>query len=238
VLPLPDIFLRRKLRVIACSLQNAGRRAIVSRLGGILSVKTSTKKIHMKNKMRLLLTSVAIAGMAVVLTACAHVREYSRTEHHAIAKAIATPPGWTVSQALVTNTATGNQVSYLVTTAPGTNQTGFLANLFAPRPRVFTSFEETWWDRSAGGGTFVFTDPSAQELMFTHTNQTALGGNRLVSIGMISSTVTTNDVAAIGAAGTAVGNVVGAAASAMTGSGAAVSTASGVLSTATNAVTK
>jgi hypothetical protein len=196
----------------------------------------------MKNKIiNRLLVTVLIIGGAAMLAACAHVREYSRTEHKVVAKDVVAPPGWTVSQVLITNAADGNQISHVVTTAPGTNQTGFLADIFAPRPRVYTAFEETWWDRSAGGGTFLFTDPSAQELMFTHTNQTALGGSRMVSIGMISSTVTSNDVAAIGAAGTAVGNVVGAAASAATGSGAVGATASTAASAAsalTNAVTK
>lgn len=158
----------------------------------------------------LTLTVVAVAG-------CAHVREASKTKHEIVAYAVVAPPGDTVTTFNITNTAAGNQLVEIHVTAPGTNEPGFWAGLTAPRPHVYRVFHEAWYDSSSGGGTFLFTDPTASTLSFSHTNQTALGGSRATSIGQIQSVITTNAVSAIGASGTAVGNVIGAAASAAAG---------------------
>jgi hypothetical protein len=71
---------------------------------------------------------------------------------------------------------------------------------------------ETWRDAEQGGGQFVFTDPAVGQLFAAHTNQSALGGGSVFSAGTVSVTVDTNTAPIIGAAGTAVGNVIGAAA--------------------------
>lgn len=162
--------------------------------------------------MKQLRCGIALTLAALAITAgsgCVHVKEKSQTKHEVSAFAVVAPPGDTVTTFDVTNTASGNQLVEVSVTSPGTNQTGFWAGLTAPGPKVYRVFHETWLDTSAGGGTFVFSDPAAAGLNFGHTNQTGLGGSRSTSIGQIQSTTTTNDVAAI----TAAGNVIGAAAS-------------------------
>ena len=166
--------------------------------------------------MKHLRCGIALSLAALAITAgsgCVYVKEKSHTGHEVSAFAVVAPPGDTVTSFEVTNTASGNQLVEVNVTAPGTNQPGFWAGLTAPGPKVYRVFHETWLDASAGGGTFVFSDPAAAGLNFGHTNQTALGGSRSTSIGQIQSTTTTNDVAAITAAGAAAGNVIGAAAS-------------------------
>lgn len=71
---------------------------------------------------------------------------------------------------------------------------------------------ETWRDAEQGGGLFLFTDPAAGQLFASHTNQSALGGGSVFSAGTVTITVDSNTAAILGAAGTAVGNVIGAAA--------------------------
>jgi hypothetical protein len=73
---------------------------------------------------------------------------------------------------------------------------------------------ETWRDTEMGGGTFLFTDPAVQSMVAVHTNQSNLGGGSVFSAGTVTITVDTNTAAVLGAAGTAVGNVIGAAAKA------------------------
>jgi hypothetical protein len=68
---------------------------------------------------------------------------------------------------------------------------------------------EVWRDTEGGGGFFLFADPTVQNMAAIHTNQTALGGGSIFSAGSLTSLVDTNLAPAIGAAGTAVGNVVG-----------------------------
>ena len=171
----------------------------------------------MKTKMLLSLALAAFAAVDLTATGCAHAREKSATRHKVEHHAVVAPPGWTVAAMDITNSATGNALGQQIITAPGTNQPGWFASLFAPRPRVFTDYEEIWDDNSSGGGTFIFTDPSASALHFGHTNQTALGGSRGTDIGQIQSVITTNAVQAITAGGSAIGRVIGAAASAAAG---------------------
>jgi hypothetical protein len=71
---------------------------------------------------------------------------------------------------------------------------------------------ETWRDSEQGGGLFLFTDPAAGQLFAAHTNQYALGGGSVFSAGTVTITVDTNTAPIVGAAGTAVGNIIGAAA--------------------------
>ena len=169
-------------------------------------------------KTKLIALNLSLAALAIgALSGCAHVRENSTTQHSIVDRAVVTPPGWTVTHIVVTNSGAGNSLGTIAVTAPGTNQYGFWASLTAPRPHVYTDFAETWRDTSSGGGTFVFTDPQASQATFTHSNQAALGGSRSTVIGSISSTITSNAVSAITASGGAVGNVIGAAAKAASG---------------------
>jgi hypothetical protein len=71
---------------------------------------------------------------------------------------------------------------------------------------------ETWRDTESGGGWFLFTDPTVQQMTALHTNQAALGGGSLFSAATTTVTLDTNTAAVIGASGTAIGNVIGAAA--------------------------
>jgi hypothetical protein len=73
---------------------------------------------------------------------------------------------------------------------------------------------EEWRDAEGGGGFFLFADPTAQNMAAIHTNQTALGGGSAFTAGSMTSMVDTNLAPAIGAAGTATGNILGAAAKA------------------------
>jgi hypothetical protein len=138
----------------------------------------------------------------------------SATQHEIAHRTVVAPPGWTVASLKFTNSPAGNALEAVFITAPGTNNSGFWASLVAPRPHVFTDYDEIWSDDSSGGGTFLFTDPAASQLEFDHTNQSALGGGRQTKAGSITSTITTNAVSAITAGGSAVGNVIGAAANA------------------------
>lgn len=81
-----------------------------------------------------------------------------------------------------------------------TNSTGHV--------RRYLVFRERWRDQGSVRFTGLFTDPTMQGWSDTVTNQTALGGGFRISFGAASSKT---DSAGIGAAGTAVGNVVGAA---------------------------
>ena len=160
---------------------------------------------------------IGAATLAIVTTGCAHARVNSGTKHEVAHYTVALPPGWTVADEHIADSPTANALDPVAITAPGTNAGGFWASLVAPRPHVYRDFYETWSDTSAGGGTFVFTDPAASQLEFDHTNQSALGGGRVTKAGTITSTITTNAVSAITAGGSAVGNVIGAAASAAAG---------------------
>ena len=70
---------------------------------------------------------------------------------------------------------------------------------------------ETWRDQEGGGGFFLFADPDVQNMAAIHTNQSALGGGSVFTAGALTLLVDTNLAPAIGAAGTAAGNVIGAA---------------------------
>jgi len=69
-----------------------------------------------------------------------------------------------------------------------------------------------WREPAGGGGFFLFADPTVQNMAAMHTNQTALGGGSMFTAGALTSLVDSNLVPAIGAAGTAAGNIIGAAA--------------------------
>ncbi|HEY3860831.1 MAG TPA: hypothetical protein VGO59_03000 [Verrucomicrobiae bacterium] len=74
------------------------------------------------------------------------------------------------------------------------------------------TYRETWRDAETGGGLFVLADPAAGQLFAAHTNQSALGGGSVFRAGTVTITVDTNTASILGAAGTAVGNIIGAAA--------------------------
>lgn len=69
---------------------------------------------------------------------------------------------------------------------------------------------EYWTDRSAGGGMLFFADPTLNNVTIVHTNS-ALHTGGAVSIGSATVIMDPNTANVIGAAGTAVGNIVGAA---------------------------
>lgn len=65
-------------------------------------------------------------------------------------------------------------------------------------------------DRSAGGGALFLMDPRAQSAVLTHTNSVLqTGGSLVIGNGSVTVDPQTGDI--ISAAGTAVGNVIGAA---------------------------
>ena len=86
-----------------------------------------------------------------------------------------------------------------------------LIELFDGRPDGLVA-RETWRDHESGGGCFLFTDPTVQAMTAIHTNQQALGGGSVFTIGPAAIVVDSNTAPIIGAAGTAAGNIIGAAA--------------------------
>jgi hypothetical protein len=90
-------------------------------------------------------------------------------------------------------------------------ETSRVLETFSGRPDGLAR-RETWRDSEQGGGQFLFTDPAAGQLFAAHTNQYALGGGSVFSAGTVTITVDTNTAPIVGAAGTAVGNIIGAAA--------------------------
>ena len=162
----------------------------------------------MKNKILLLGCLLATATLALFNTGCAHVRDTSASKHEIKQWAFVAPAGYTIVTASVTNSATGNQMTQVIARCDGTNANGFWGNLTAPGVRRYLAYDEVWSDTSAGGGTFVFTDPAASQCNFARANQTALGGGHNADVGNLSSTITTNAVAAINAAATAAANVI------------------------------
>ena len=165
-----------------------------------------------------LLTLAASAAVAVMLmTGCAHFAKKSTTAHERVVRAVALPPGWTLVAATdalnlpLTETATFLDHNNL------TAVTNFTAGFFAPRPTVFDVIRESWTDTSKGGGTFLFTDPQASQVASTVGNQAALAGAHTFNVGSMSSTISSNAVAAINATGNSVGNIIGAAAKAASG---------------------
>jgi len=57
---------------------------------------------------------------------------------------------------------------------------------------------EIWRDEWTGGGRAFLADPKASELSSFHTNQTALGGSSVLTIGEFQSQVSTNGITAAG----------------------------------------
>jgi len=90
------------------------------------------------------------------------------------------------------------------------SRTDHFVEEFANRPDGLIR-RETWRDTEGGGGFFLFADPTVQNMAAIHTNQTALGGGSIFTAGSLTSLVDSNLVPAIGAAGTAAGNIIGAA---------------------------
>jgi len=153
--------------------------------------------------------SLGAVCAALITSGCAHMSDTSASEHDIIARGVALPPGWHLVSHTVTNSPTFNEVTSFESQIAGpTNQFGFWQSLVAPRPKFFVAYEERWKDSSKGGGTFVFTDPTASQVLFTRTNQTALGGGHMAAVGQLASVANTN---AITAAASGVGQIVGAA---------------------------
>lgn len=67
---------------------------------------------------------------------------------------------------------------------------------------------EVWSENHHGGGTAFFSDPTASQIVSVHTNQTALGGASVFTVGNLQATVNSNTAAIISSGGTAVGNVI------------------------------
>src|ERR1039458_3019449 len=67
---------------------------------------------------------------------------------------------------------------------------------------------EVWSENHHGGGTALLADPGATQIASYHTNQAALGGASVFTVGNLQSTVSSNAAAIISSGGTAVGNVV------------------------------
>jgi hypothetical protein len=93
------------------------------------------------------------------------------------------------------------------------SETSHVVELYRGREDGLIAREE-WRDAEGGGGFFLFADPTVQNMAAVHTNQTALGGGSVFTAGSLTSLVDTNLAPAIGAAGTAAGNIIGAAAKA------------------------
>jgi hypothetical protein len=70
---------------------------------------------------------------------------------------------------------------------------------------------EIWMDEYKGGGVALLSDPTASQLNSYHTNQSALGGASVLSIGSFHSEVSTNGIIATGEAGSKIIQGVGAA---------------------------
>lgn len=165
----------------------------------------------MKQTLRQFLFIASLAAIAALMSACAHVVKKSETTHARVVRAVALPPGWTLAAANETlNLPLAESAAWAGYANPGTNFTG------AAHPVAFTVIDESWTDYSRGGGTFLFTDPQASQINSTVSNQAALAGAHQFGVGTLQSTISSNAVSAIGAGGTAVGNIIGAAASAVT----------------------
>jgi len=80
---------------------------------------------------------------------------------------------------------------------------------FAGRPDGLVE-RITLRDAAFGRGVYVFTDPTMNGIAAWHTNMIDIGGCSHFSAGAVTVTVDTNLVPAIGAAGTAAGNIIGA----------------------------
>lgn len=159
----------------------------------------------MKTKLTapLVLLAAALTGPG-----CAHFAKTSTTRHELVKYGAAVPPQWQVVAPIGSQDLPGAATNGYLTLASPAGTNAAASGLFAPKPRIFVAYRETWTDRSRGGGTFVFTDPSASQVASSVTNQAALGGAHSFTVGAVSSTITTNAVGAIGAGGTALGNVV------------------------------
>ena len=163
-----------------------------------------------------ILSVLFILSAAAAGEGCAHFSKTSTTTHELVKYGAAVPPDWRVVAPVGGLSLPGgetNAYTEFAFTGETNTGTGWLAN----GPRIFVAYRETWTDRSRGGGTFLFTDPAASQVVSGVTNQVALGGAHSFTVGNVSATITTNAVAAINAGGTAVGNVIGAAASAAAG---------------------
>ena len=160
--------------------------------------------------------AVLAVSATLLLTGCAHMSDKSKSGHDLLLRAALLPPGWNVVTVAVTNSPSANNVAQYASTfvAPTNQSTSFWQSWAAPRPRVYVAFEEHYQDSSSGGGTFLFTDPAASQVNFSRVNQNGLGGTHSVSVGQLSSTITSNAVSAITAGASGVGNIIGAAANA------------------------
>lgn len=169
----------------------------------------------MNKTIRNLCLFAALAAMATLPSACATASKKSATIHEREIRAVAVPPGWQVVTPAESLTLPASQTVEFAngTAVVTTNHVG----LFSPRPRIFVAIRETWSDTARGGGTFLFTDPQASQIASQVGNQAALGGTHAFTVGNVSSTITSNAVAAITASGNAAGNVIGTAAKAATG---------------------
>lgn len=154
----------------------------------------------------LLILSAAATGGG-----CAHFAKTSSTTHELVKYGAAVPPDWRVIAPVGgLNLPGGETNAYAEFAFTGDTNTGTGGR--ANGPRIFVAYRETWTDRSRGGGSFLFTDPAASQVVSGVTNQAALGGAHSFTVGNVSATITTNAVLAINAGGTAVGDVIGAAA--------------------------
>ena len=169
----------------------------------------------MKNKIRCLLFVTCLLPL-ITLLGCAHASKVGKARHETFTYGVVAPPNWK------TIVPTGQYVmpldaSFAYADYSFAGETNTPSGLFANRPHVFLARHEIWEDYSAGGGTFLFTDPNASQIASSVSNQAALAGSHAFTVGSITSTVTTNDVGAINAVGSAAGNVIGAAAKAAAG---------------------
>jgi hypothetical protein len=78
-------------------------------------------------------------------------------------------------------------------------------------PTAFLTRDEIWLDENKGGGVAFFSDPKASQFSSVHTNQAALGGVSILTIGSVQSEVSTNGILAAGAASSQIIQGIGAA---------------------------
>ena len=175
-----------------------------------------TTETIMKKLSTLLFVALTALTLATI-TGCAHARKVGTSKHEIFVYGVVTPPNWKAvvptGQYVLPLDSSFAYADYSFTAG----ETNTPSGLFANRPHIFLARHEIWEDYSAGGGTFLFTDPNASQIASAVSNQAGLAGSHAFTVGSITSTVTTNDVGAINAVGTAAGNVIGAAAKAAAG---------------------
>ena len=169
-----------------------------------------------------LIITALVAVSAAVLTGCANAHKNDASTAVFKPAALATAHGIGTPNVTVTDTTTAsNTVSVINVRYDWHDFVG--TNIADPKPLAALDVSGvaakpvplgsyTWSDLSKGGVNALFADPHASAVSSTKQNQATLGGSHTFATGDYASVVDTNTAAIVGAAGTAIGNVIGAAA--------------------------